>query len=128
MASDCRLVAMASQRDSSSMKVMAFVTMSFLPGTFVASIFSMPLFDWSASDRAAIFRRDFWLPRLRMYLAITIPLMAFTFAIWGFWLFFQSVAARKRAAAVRTQLGLDANRDEAKMLAVRRSTLRMDNK
>lgn len=114
---------MASQRDSSSMKVVAVVTMCFLPGTFVASIFSIPLFDWDADDHKAIYRHDFWLPRFIVYLGVTVPLMALTFAVWAFWIFMQSVKERKRAAAVRVQLGLKAEQDEAQVLAFRRSTL-----
>jgi len=123
MASDCRLVAMASQRDSSSMKVIAVVTMCFLPGTFVASMFSIPLFDWDANDRKAMYRREFWLPRLTVYSAVTIPLMALTFAIWTFWIFLQAVKDRKRALSVRVQLGLEAEKDEAQVLALKRTML-----
>jgi len=125
MASDCRLVAMASQRDSSSMKVIAVVTMCFLPGTFVASIFSIPLFDWDTENRRSMYRQEFWLPRFKVYLAVTLPLMALTFAIWTFWIFLQSVKNRKRALNVRLQLGLEAEQDEAQVLALKRTLLQL---
>ncbi|KAK5079249.1 hypothetical protein LTR64_002329 [Lithohypha guttulata] len=127
MASDCRLVAIASQRDSSSMKVIAFVTMCFLPATVVATVFSIPLFDWEAETRTDMIRREFWFPKLVVYLAVTFPLMALTFAIWGLWLFAQTIKDKKRAVAIRAQLGLDAEKDEAQALALRRATLRANS-
>ena len=105
------------------MKVIAVVTMSFLPGTFVASIFSIPIFDWSTENRRSMYRREFWLPRLKVYLAVTLPLMALTFAIWSFWIFLQSVKDCKRALHVRLQLGLEAEQDEAQVLALKRTML-----
>ena len=123
MASDCRLIAVASQRDSSSMKVIAVVTMCFLPGTFVASIFSIPLFDWSANNNKAIYRHEFWQPRFIVYLSVTVPLMALTFAIWAFWIFLQSVSEQKHASAIRTRFALEAEQNEAQVLAFRRSML-----
>ena len=46
-----------SRRDSSSMKTRAVVTMVFLPGTFIATFFAMPLFDWQASNGQVVDKR-----------------------------------------------------------------------
>ena len=46
IAESSRTFAIESKRDSSSMMTLAVVTMAFLPGTFVASFFAMPMFDW----------------------------------------------------------------------------------
>ena len=35
--------------DSSAMKTIAVMTMLFLPGTFSAALFAMPLFQWTES-------------------------------------------------------------------------------
>ncbi|KAK4464070.1 hypothetical protein QBC42DRAFT_337177 [Cladorrhinum samala] len=43
-------IAGATRQDSNQMRTIAFLTMIFLPGTFLASIFSMTFFNWSASD------------------------------------------------------------------------------
>ncbi|KAN0095132.1 hypothetical protein V8E51_015843 [Hyaloscypha variabilis] len=41
-----RTIAIESKRDSSAMKTISLLGMIFLPGTFVAAIFSMPVFNW----------------------------------------------------------------------------------
>jgi len=64
------------------MKTLAIVTMLFLPGTFVASLFSMPLFDWSGNSNAIVG------PNFRLYWAVTLPLTFTTllvYAIWSVW-------------------------------------------
>ena len=45
-----RWIAEDSRRDNTSMKAIAAVTMFFLPGTFVASLFSMPIFRWNSDS------------------------------------------------------------------------------
>jgi Mg2+ and Co2+ transporter CorA len=52
LARDSRTLAAASKRDSSSMKTLAAMTALFLPGTFVASFFAMPVFNWAAFRNA----------------------------------------------------------------------------
>lgn len=61
--------AVASKRDSSAMKSIAVLTMLLLPGTAVASIFSMgSFFSQTGNSRVAV-SPDFWL-----YWAVTLPL------------------------------------------------------
>ncbi|KAI1862986.1 hypothetical protein JX265_009032 [Neoarthrinium moseri] len=72
-------IATESKRDSTSMKAIAAVTMCFLPGTFVASFFAMPLFDWDA-EQQVVTVRGFWL-----YWAVTVPLTLVTLAAWFLW-------------------------------------------
>ena len=79
-------LATASKRDSTAMKAIAAVTMVFLPGTFVASLFAVPVFDWHA-DRArgeGVVGARFW-----VYWAVTLPLTAATvlcYVVWMGWL------------------------------------------
>ena len=72
-------IALESRRDSSSMKTLAVVAMVFLPGTFIATFFAMPLFDWQASNGQVVDKR-IWI-----YFLVTIPLTAFTCAVWWAW-------------------------------------------
>lgn len=74
MAHDSRRLASASKRDSSSMKTIAVLTTVFLPGTFIATVFSMPMVDYPPSK--------FWI-----YLAIAIPLTIAVMAFWAIWMF-----------------------------------------
>jgi hypothetical protein len=66
-----------SQRDTSAMKTVAMVTMVFLPGTFVASFFSMPILSWDAGVNGLVVRRPFWI-----YWAVTVPLTALVLGVW----------------------------------------------
>ncbi|CAH0050559.1 unnamed protein product [Clonostachys solani] len=67
-------LAVATRRDSSSMKTVAIMTMAFLPGTFFAALFSMPLLQW---DGSRIVQDGFW-----VYLAWTIPVTLLVFGLW----------------------------------------------
>ena len=90
LAKDSKLIALASKRDSTSMKTLAAVTVVFLPGTFVATLFSMNMFDWRADDDSVVASR-FWI-----YWIITIPLTLMTVCMWYIWV-------NKRAALARKQ-------------------------
>ena len=79
IAKDSVEIAQASKRDSTSMKAIAGVTMVFLPGTFLASFFSMPLFELS-SGTGKLVAHQVWL-----YWSITIPLTLLTLAIYSLW-------------------------------------------
>jgi len=63
-------------QDSSAMKAIAVMTMLFLPGTFFAALFSMPLLKWDGSD---IIQEKFW-----MYWAFTVPTTLVVFIVWKF--------------------------------------------
>ncbi|KAK7420624.1 hypothetical protein QQZ08_010316 [Neonectria magnoliae] len=69
-------LAMAATRDSSSMKVIAIMTMAFLPGTFLAALFAVPSLDW---DSQTVVQGNFW-----VYWAFAIP---FTIMVFVFWMF-----------------------------------------
>ena len=78
-----KTIALEAKMDSSSMKTIAGVTMCFLPGTFVASIFAMPMFDWRAPFGSVVS------DRLWIYFVVTIPLTLATCAVWWLWLRFK---------------------------------------
>ncbi|KAF2264434.1 hypothetical protein CC78DRAFT_544193 [Lojkania enalia] len=82
------------RRDSASMKTIAIVTLVFLPGTFVAAIFSMSMFQWlpdnedssssndakQSGDDFKILSDWFWL-----YWAVTVPLTLIILVVWYIW-------------------------------------------
>ena len=81
-------LAAAAGRDSTSMKILAFIAALFLPGSFVAGIFSMSMFNWQYSEGrtdgqspgGAVVSTRFWL-----YWAIAVPLTLATLMGWGVW-------------------------------------------
>ncbi|KAI0894875.1 hypothetical protein F4806DRAFT_470955 [Annulohypoxylon nitens] len=64
----------ATKVDSSSMKVIAVMTMVFLPGTFFAALFAVPSLDWKGDD---VVGKNFW-----MYWAFTIPFTLLVIVLW----------------------------------------------
>ncbi|KAK7567713.1 hypothetical protein IWX49DRAFT_122825 [Phyllosticta citricarpa] len=75
-------LAAAATRDSSAMKTLAFLTALFLPGTYVATLFSMDMFSWSlpgeqSRENDTTVSSSFWI-----YWTITGIL---TFAVIGGW-------------------------------------------
>jgi hypothetical protein len=86
LAKDSKTIAVASQHDSSSMKTVAIMTMSFLPATFFAALFAVPLLQWESSP---IIQKRFW-----VYLTFTLPSTAAILSVW--WIFTKRNELRKR--------------------------------
>ena len=106
---DSRRLASASKEDSLAMKTLAAVTMVFLPGTFVATLFSMPLFDWDkpAAASSGMVSNKFWI-----YWVVTIPLTSLTIILWAIW--------------IRTQIRRKVRRAEVDKVAYQRDVLGAD--
>ena len=94
-------IGQAAQSDSAAMKTIAFLTLAFLPATFVSvsvykrqtdglanfwhkAIFSMTFFDYTPAVDGAVeiysISEKFW-----MYWAVAVPLSALTVSLWLFW-------------------------------------------
>lgn len=80
VAEDSLTLASASKEDSTARKTLPAVTVAFLPGTFVAAIFAMPLFEWDAVGEGMVVSNRFWI-----YWAVTVPLTFLTLAVWVLW-------------------------------------------
>ncbi|KAI0843392.1 hypothetical protein F5Y06DRAFT_2921 [Hypoxylon sp. FL0890] len=87
-------MAVASTRDSSSMKALAVITAIFLPGEYIGTLFGVSMFDWetgTAADQAmSEDAPDGWphpvvMPSFWIYWAFTIPLTLFIVVIWRAW-------------------------------------------
>lgn len=88
-------MAVASTRDSASMKALAVITAIFLPAEFIGTLFGMSMFDWLASNEEDdsppprpgakpepddILSHDFW-----VYWVIAVPLTLFIIFVWRAW-------------------------------------------
>ncbi|KAI1394283.1 uncharacterized protein F4822DRAFT_43973 [Hypoxylon trugodes] len=69
-------ISRATQRDGNHMRSIALLTMTFLPGTFVATLFSMSFFDWKQQNNSMMS------PYIWIYAAVTVILTVVTFAVW----------------------------------------------
>ncbi|KAF5687870.1 Mg2+ transporter like zinc transport [Fusarium denticulatum] len=64
-----------SLRDSKAMKTLSILTILFLPGAFIATIFSANMFEFTSKNQ-----------QVRIYFAIIIPLTAVLMICWVLWL------------------------------------------
>ncbi|RYP41956.1 hypothetical protein DL767_000587 [Monosporascus sp. MG133] len=73
-----------------SMKTLALLALIFLPGSFVAALFSAPLFNWDSVDEAdhnsiSVGTK----PQFSLFWAITIPLTVLSFIFYVGWSLFE---------------------------------------
>lgn len=83
IANASKQIAEESRRDSRAMKMIAIVTMVYLPGTFVATAFSMGVFEWTAGSGADVVSSRIW-----VYFLFTGVLTVLTiggFLGWAWW-------------------------------------------
>ncbi|KAI1458157.1 hypothetical protein F4805DRAFT_425763 [Annulohypoxylon moriforme] len=78
-AADCAniRIAVESRQENAQMRSIALVTMVYLPLTSVASIFSMGVFNWNATDEKSVLTFYFW-----VYIAIGGGLTLVTLGLW----------------------------------------------
>jgi Mg2+ and Co2+ transporter CorA len=84
-------IAVDGKRDSIAMRTISILGIVYLPPTFVATLFSVDMFDWgpSADGNGAMELRAS--PSVWIYCAVAVPLTLATFLVWMLW-------ARKRTA------------------------------
>ena len=100
VAQDSRTLASATREDSNAMKTLAAVTVVFLPSTFVAALFSTPLFHWSPENSGnSLVSKQFWI-----FWATSIPLTILTLGAWFIWIRFKSSRNRDHDTEQRTTL------------------------
>lgn len=113
MAAQQRRLAHASKRDSTAMKTLSLLGALFLPGTFLASIFSMTFFDFGSGEP--------WVsPELWIYFVVTIPL---TLCIVGSWWFMDKRREKQYAAEdIDIEKGIETMETEI-MAIMRKKTM-----
>ncbi|KAK3374732.1 hypothetical protein B0H63DRAFT_526029 [Podospora didyma] len=74
-------IADITKHDSYAMKTLAVMSLIFLPGAWMASLFAMPLFDWKAADGESVLQPKFW-----VYWAFTAPITIALLIAWFVWL------------------------------------------
>lgn len=80
-------IARDTRRDSVSMKTIAWLTMVFLPATFVATFFSMGVFQFNPDSKKSghlSVASEWWL-----YLAVTLPLTVVVLGLWNGWVWWK---------------------------------------
>ncbi|TGO56087.1 hypothetical protein BOTNAR_0230g00180 [Botryotinia narcissicola] len=72
-----KIIAIDTKRDSKAIKIITILERVFLPGTFIASVFAMPVFTWTP-EGFMIIQKGFG-----YYWAVTIPLTLIVLMAWG---------------------------------------------
>ncbi|CAO2653796.1 Nn.00g032070.m01.CDS01 [Neocucurbitaria sp. VM-36] len=70
-------IALATSRDSKVMRSISLVTMVFLPGTFLATVFSMTFFNWFDGDGNGQISSSLWI-----YVVVTVLFTSVTLGLW----------------------------------------------
>ncbi|KAK4182334.1 hypothetical protein QBC35DRAFT_510183 [Podospora australis] len=116
VAEDSARIAAAAKRDSAAMKAIAFVTMLFLPATFVAAFLSMPFVDWNdggtpAGDNESNSPTK-TTPLVWIYWAITGPLTVSLLVGWRIWWKYEARSADEEGerASRESKARLDGTR------------------
>jgi len=72
------------------MKTLALLALLFLPGNFLAALFSAPLFDWDNANSANPNSIGVGIkPQFNLFWAITIPLTVVAFILYVGWSLFE---------------------------------------
>jgi hypothetical protein len=114
MAGEQRKLAHASKRDSSAMKTISLLGAIFLPGAYMASVFSMTFFNFQTSD-GPVLSPKFW-----VYWVITVPL---TIGIVAFWYVYEK---RREAIYDKEDADLEKGSDDMEkdiMATMRKRTM-----
>jgi membrane protein implicated in regulation of membrane protease activity len=70
----------AAQSDSSAMKTIAFLTLTFFPAAFVSAIFSTSFFNYNPANDQWTVSKKFWI-----YWVVAIPVTCVTALLWLLW-------------------------------------------
>ncbi|CZR56656.1 uncharacterized protein PAC_06545 [Phialocephala subalpina] len=82
MTEEMNTLAQKTKQETVSMRIITLVTLFFLPGTFISTIMSTDILQYSRIDGTNSYEEDYSSEALKRYVSITIPLMAVTFAAW----------------------------------------------
>lgn len=97
MAKDQKYLSHATKRDGTAMKTLSLLGALFLPGTYLASIFSMTFFDFQRGADPVIS------PKLWIYFVFTVPITAIIVAGWVYY------DRRRKRVFMRQQAEVDTN-------------------
>ncbi|KAF2789574.1 hypothetical protein K505DRAFT_210879, partial [Melanomma pulvis-pyrius CBS 109.77] len=70
-------IAHAVRSDSIPMRTIAYVTLLFLPGALIATIFGMNFFQFDPTTSKVVVAKTFW-----HYWAVTIPITILVIIVW----------------------------------------------
>ncbi|ERF69885.1 hypothetical protein EPUS_05427 [Endocarpon pusillum Z07020] len=90
-------VAIKTKQETVSMRIITLVTLFFLPGTFISTLMSTDIVRFPTANSAKP-ERVFCLDALKLFLAITLPLMCGTFMAGGLFYWITTLRERMRSS------------------------------
>ncbi|KAK4122869.1 hypothetical protein N657DRAFT_646622 [Parathielavia appendiculata] len=97
-------IAVDGKRDSIAMRTISILGIIYLPPTFVATLFSVDMFEWGhGSDSGSEVFALRASPSVWIYFAVTVPLTLATFVVWVLWAKKENQKTSQRFMAYRTQ-------------------------
>jgi hypothetical protein len=97
MAEDSRNIAILTRKDSTDMRIIAVVTLLFLPGTFMATLFSADFFNFLPENSDQIVSKWIWL-----YFTLA---GAATFIVFGAWYLSSKKQAKEMFIVINPDTG-----------------------
>lgn len=99
------------QQETVSMRIITLVTLFFLPGTFISTLMSTPIIQFTSPGNAepAPSQEVFSLQALRLFFTITAPLMVATFIAW--YAMYWWTRKRSKSRGLDQELGIYAQRE-----------------
>ncbi|OCL10567.1 hypothetical protein AOQ84DRAFT_288983 [Glonium stellatum] len=94
-------IAIKTERETVSMRIVTLVTLFFLPGTFVSTLMSTSVFQFDSGTKLVESKA------LHLFLALCLPLMALTFI--SAWIYFKVENRRDRSRWGRFPLKIPSN-------------------
>ncbi|GAP91362.2 hypothetical protein SAMD00023353_6300010 [Rosellinia necatrix] len=94
-------VAQHTRRDSELTKSIALLTMVFLPATFVATLFSMGIFQWQGLHGESLSVS----PYIWLYIAVTVGITSATMGTWYFWVIRRNTSTGTKNAEKDVEAG-----------------------
>ncbi|KAK3308479.1 uncharacterized protein B0T15DRAFT_491061 [Chaetomium strumarium] len=98
-------IAVDGKRDSIAMKTISILGIVYLPPTFVATLFSMGMFDWGTGaaggeGSSSALRTS---PSIWIYFVVAVPLTLATFLVWMLWARRENRKTSQRFRVYRTR-------------------------
>ncbi|OQE15946.1 hypothetical protein PENSTE_c026G07515 [Penicillium steckii] len=95
-------IAVDGKRDSIAMRTISILGIVYLPATFVATFFSIDMFNWggTSGDEATSLSAS---PSIWIYWAVAVPLTVITILIWIFWSKRENQKSNKRIMIARVK-------------------------
>lgn len=96
-------ISVNSQKDTVALKTLAMVTMLFLPGSFIAALFSSSFFlAWDDADNSRTGSTGLKImPQFGIYWVVTIPITLVVFILYFVWLWWEHRQRTKKETYLR---------------------------